>query len=728
MLDIQSSPGTPKYAFDTRDEVIVNGVSYRPQARRDWGYIFSRTDATGVAESFDNGKIAQLVQKGLLTHFRGAFLPEEVRKRDLQNSTIISAVTGRVAEGMKFRSAFVEAFLELEAKDAIKRTDSAVIRATYALQNRAAKIMGSAEEGQGQTGKHILLPKAPCPSALLRWVRNYQKDGLVGLCDGKARSGNRNRQIGVDELALMSRIIDGYADPSQPTQKAIFDRIEAAFEEKNRERALAGSALLVMPSRETVRQEIKRLDPYQTYLARHGEEAARKKFAPVGNGVQVTRPLERVEIDEWTIDLVALCAQIGLLNHLSDEEKKTLGLHKKKARWILTVAICARTRCIVAMRLSRTASKNSAVQTLEMITRDKGVWTDTFGARSPWNMFGTPELVVSDNGSGFLSFEMRAAMQDLGIRTDRPPAGIPEMRARIERVFRTMSTSLMPLLTGRTFSDVVTKGDANPEDRAALTPDELSEALVRWVVDVYHNSPHEGLDGETPANCWNRLVAEFGVQPPPDMRRRRLVFGTHLTRTLSKKGIRVLGNFYHSEELARWMLRSHNRQLAVRWYHQDIGAIGVQLGDVWVEVPAVMDELRGVSSAVWYHAVRTLRATYQKEAAVARSVVLQAIRDIQAMNEAAMKREGVIVQDWSAENLQKIEDRLLIGFDVCDDEPVPDAGESWGTELPLPFDMVGEASAEEIVSVDEQPNKFTDEKPATEDFGGDADAWTNESK
>lgn len=728
MLDVQSSPGTPKFAFDTRDEVIINGVSYRPQAQRDWGYVFTRTDATGVAESFDNGKLAQLVQKGLLMHNRGAFLPEAVRNGDLLNSTIISSVTGRIAEGMKFRSAFVEAFLELEAEGKINRTDSAVILSTSALQNRAAQIMGTAEEEPGQTGKHILLPKPPCPSALLRWVRNFQNDGLAGLCDGKCRSGNWHRRIGVDELAFMSPYVDEYADPSRPTQKTIFDNIEAAFIEENHRRELSGLSLLVMPSRETVRQEILRLDPYHTYLARYGEAAARKKFAPVGKGLQVTRPLERVEIDEWTVDLVALCAQVGLLDHLTDEEKKALGLNKKKARWILTVAICATTRCIVAMRLSRTASKSSAVQTLEMITQDKGVWADIFGARSPWNMWGTPELVVTDNGSAFISFEMRAAMQDLGIRAERAPAGLPELRGRIERVFRTMSTALMPLLTGRTFSDVVAKGDANPEDRAALTPEELSEALVRWVVDIYHNRPHEGLDGETPANCWNRLVAEYGVQPPPDLRRCRLVFGTRLKRTLSKKGICVLGNYYHSEDLARWMLRSADRQLAVRWHHQDIGAIAVQLDNDWVEVPAVMDELRGVSSTVWYHAVQNLRATYHDEAKVARPVVLQAIRDIQAMNKAAIEREKLIVQDWSAENIQKIEDRLMIGFEVGDDDPVSDGGESWGTDLSMPFDAFNDAPTAEIVSVDEQPNKFNDETPAADESGGDADAWTNESK
>lgn len=77
MFDIQPTSQTPKYAFGMHDEILVQGISYRPQARRDWVFIPARTDHTGVAESFDAGKLAHLVQKGLLRHNKGAFLPAD---------------------------------------------------------------------------------------------------------------------------------------------------------------------------------------------------------------------------------------------------------------------------------------------------------------------------------------------------------------------------------------------------------------------------------------------------------------------------------------------------------------------------------------------------------------------------------------------------------------------------------------------------------------------------
>jgi putative transposase len=301
-------------------------------------------------------------------------------------------------------------------------------------------------------------------------------------------------------------------------------------------------------------------------------------------------------------------------------------------------------------------------------------------------------------------------MQDLGIRAERAPAGLPEMRVRIERLFRTMSTSLMPLLTGRTFSDVVSKGDANPESQAALTVEEVSEALVRWIVDVYHNNPHEGLNGQTPANCWKRVVEAYGVQPQPDMHRRRVVFGARFTRKVTKKGICVLGVQYHSDALARWMPHTNELNISVRWHRDDIGAIAVNVDGEWVEVPSVLEDMRGVRAEIWHGAVRSLRASFRDEAEISRPVVLQAIRDIEAMNGAAMKRQGLIVQDFSAENLKKMEDHLMIGFAVSSEETIPE-GPRWGLEL-------GTASSNAKASVAHPDDP-------TEDHGG---AWTNEAK
>ena len=88
------------------------------------------------------------------------------------------------------------------------------------------------------------------------------------------------------------------------------------------------------------------------------------------------------------------------------------------------------------------------------------------------------------------------------------------------------------MLIGRTFSNSVERGDYPSEDWAALTDDELAEIFTLFIVDIYHNTPHSGLKGETPANAWKRLSNEQNVTPPPNANARRFVFGLPHSRKL----------------------------------------------------------------------------------------------------------------------------------------------------------------------------------------------------
>ncbi|MEP1539320.1 MAG: transposase family protein [Paracoccaceae bacterium] len=167
----------------------------------------------------------------------------------------------------------------------------------------------------------------------------------------------------------------------------------------------------------------------------------------------MTRPLERVEIDEWTVDVITFMTSTGMYALMSDEDKRSLGLYvedeqdlddpklrKKLGRWTLTAAICCATRCIVGMVLSRNPGSEAAVQLLEMITTNKGAWSDAVGALTSWDMHGTPELIVFDGGAAFKSQRFRMAVNDLGVMWEMAMNGVPENRGTIERVFRTFAT------------------------------------------------------------------------------------------------------------------------------------------------------------------------------------------------------------------------------------------------------------------------------------------------
>lgn len=71
---------------------------------------------------------------------------------------------------------------------------------------------------------------------------------------------------------------------------------------------------------------------------------------------------------------------------------------------------------------------------------------------------------------------------------------------------------------------------------------ELARSLVLYDVYVHHNTPHEGLLGETPRAAWQRLMLQGAgfSRVTPGAHQQRAIFGIPLTRTLSKRGIRVL--------------------------------------------------------------------------------------------------------------------------------------------------------------------------------------------
>jgi len=296
----------------------------------------------------------------------------------------------------------------------------------------------------------------------------------------------------------------------------------------------------------------------------------------------------------------------------------------------------------------------------------------------------------------------------------------------------------MPRLSGRTFSNSVKRGDYESKKRAALTPEEFCSVLVRYIVDVYHRTPHSGLNGETPLDCWNRLVEKFGVQPPPDLGRRRLIFGQELERTVTRQGITVLGVRYHSEALARFMTRAQERKVSIRWYPEDIGAIWVDLDGRWCEIPAVFDRYRGVSAQEWLDAAAEIRAQNAKNAEVDFAVVRQALDFIKKTNGDAMSRVGLIVSDWSEKRTAYEEDRLFIGFKTSETEaqnPYDGQRSAWGTGLPTsgsaptaPAEENSQPEVEDFSSGSFGTFQFSDHQPGDDADPANDDDWTLEDE
>lgn len=105
---------------------------------------------------------------------------------------------------------------------------------------------------------------------------------------------------------------------------------------------------------------------------------------------------------------------------------------------------------------------------------------------------GVPKRLFVDNGSAYRGHHLALVCAKLGITLIHARAYQPESKGKQERWFRTVRMQLLPLLT-----------DA---DTANL--DALNRRLWAWVESEYHQSPHRGLESETPLDRWSRCSDE----------------------------------------------------------------------------------------------------------------------------------------------------------------------------------------------------------------------------
>jgi putative transposase len=331
------------------------------------------------------------------------------------------------------------------------------------------------------------------------------------------------------------------------------------------------------------------------------------------------------------------------------------------------------------MILSRTASVESTIRLLEMAVTEKKKFADGVAALTPYDIAGTPDWIFMDGGPAFNNGEFRAVMKDLEVELELPPGGLPHLRGMVERMFRNVDQKLIARFEGRTFPNVVDKGDYDSVGRAGLTIDELGCALIRYVVDCHHNTPQAALGGETPRSCYMRLTKEHGVTPCPDDHRRRNVFGIDIERTLSAAGIRFLGIQYRSKQLQAHFMKVKNARLNCRVYAGNLGAISVKIGKSLLTVKAP-PEFHKVDAETWVGAEKILQRRGAHMKKITRPIVLAAIEDFNRLAETGRRRADISDVPMSRNALLNAERSIKIFAKFPDelDDAADDGGDLYG--------------------------------------------------
>lgn len=671
------------FSLDLQHRITIRGAELRFVCFSNGVATFHAAENPRYTVHYELAELNRMNRTGEITVVPYALLPEHLRPIPVveNDDALLAGQSPAQRKRVAYRYAMVRAFEDLKAQKVVTGDDKSIAANMDAIRAAAEPYFQEEmpdpefsdqlrrwQEGNGRKPRTPIATQypGPCsPRGLRGWASLYRKGGKIALIDRSAKQGCAGSTFSVEELSLLSEVVrKEYLTTQRKTQTSVAMDVKIRFSAENERRKAEGLPPLRIPGRDTVRGFIRRFDVFSSYVARHGFEKAMQKMRPVKDGVQVSRPLERVEMDEQKIDLISAMAYSGLLALFDEEELKRLGLLDKTKRWWVVVAIDCRTRCILGMVLTCEPRSSAALKCLRMVVSDKGEFANMVGAQAPWSIFGTPETLVTDNGSAFKSLPFTSACTDLGITAIQTIAGMPSMRGIGERVFGTVSINLMPRLSGRTFSNVSEREDYKAEKSACLSLEDVAKILVRWVVDIYHNTLHDGLKNRTPLQQWEADLRNGNtpLRTAPNLRRKHIALGVALARVLQKDGIRVMNIQYQSIELAEHYLKHGKQTLEVRWNEENLGTIEVHLVDGWQTVPAIIDTFQGVHASNWLRACRSLKSSDPKRKEWEIDIAMAAIRDIEAMNTNAKAAFHILDHDWSEERLQKVEAEALTSF------------------------------------------------------------------
>lgn len=679
---------TMRFRLSETDCVTISGADHVLKSQDADGIILQRLDAKDICLPFSHAEFVRLLAAPDVSLKRSHFSSPSAARRLQNDQRYLASLAAPTRDQVLWREAWIGAVIAACRAGEVKRTEASLAAFMPTLTLRVAEIERKSQRPftPARVGRPVELRDPPSAKTLLRWLRRYEQLGATPLALLRKRrcASTYHQRFCAEATSLIRKGLANYLVRGGPKPARIIKDITDDFRAANEKRALDGKAALPIPCANSIRAAINKLDAFEVVAQRDGLEVARRKFGFYENGLSAEHPLQRVEIDDWEIDLMTLLGESGVLDHLDEDQRAKLDVGR---RWICVAIDCA-TRVVLGFRIADKPSTVAAIDVLKMITEDKTPIAVASGCGSGWSQHGTPGAAVTDQGPTLISPLFRTAVADLGASSECPPAGVPRLRGRIERLFGTFALDLAAMLIGRTFSNPVERGDYPSERVAAYTDDELAKILTLFIVDIYHNSPHGGLNRETPANAWKRLASEQGVSPPPDANHRRVVFGLEVTRRLDRHGVRAFGINYACPELQTLLMQGQQRKVAIRIDPQDLTHVSVLIGHEWHTAQAVSRAVWGLSLDDWQRIVRDLRTRFRDEGKLNEHIISAARKKIRNIDAQARALRRVMPMQLSAADLDRAERHLFLGLEIG-----PEGTAATGAASEAAIDLLGDVIA-----------------------------------
>lgn len=316
----------------------------------------------------------------------------------------------------------------------------------------------------------------PGASTVASWVKLWldggRKDGALMPAIKKARYVS-GLDPEVDRI-VMESIQRVYMNRQRHSMKAVCADVLVSIKHYNEGK----EKQLEVPSDETIRRVIQRIDLFARDKARYGAPFAQRRHRAVGRAFHTEEVLEVAMGDGQVMDII-----------LVDQEGQDIG------RPFLTAIIDVHSRCILSAYVSL-APFSGATLLKAMSEAVVG------GTNRP---AGIMNKLIVDNGAdyrhaGFVRFCSR-----LNIIVEPCPPRTPNAKAMIERFFKTMNQDLIHKFPGTTFSSPTSRGDYQSQKLARMRIEDIRKHLRVWIDEVYHVSVHRSL-GRAPIDAWKRGV------------------------------------------------------------------------------------------------------------------------------------------------------------------------------------------------------------------------------
>ena len=422
------------------------------------------------------------------------------------------------------------------------------------MRYHAVKPLLEAPRINSQVLKEVAAGTGRHPSTIYRWLQRYRQEGQqTALIPAKTGVEPGHSRLKPEVEAIIGAAI----------KERYLTRNRVRATQLQRDIALrCRSAGVPVPHVNTIRNRISHIEPRTLVEGRSGKRAAREQFEAIqGHFPGADRPLAVVQIDHTKLDIIVV----------DEIDRKPL------VRPWFTVAIDVFSRVVAGFYLSLEApGAASTGMCLSCAILPKDTLLAKWGITTPWRVWGKMAALHCDNGRDFRGAMLRQACQQYGIEQLFRPVRRPHYGGHIERLMGTFAREIHTL-PGTTFANPGERKDYDSERHSALTISELELWLARYIVEIYHQKPHVGLDGRTPISVYEEGIIRTGL---PEVcineERLRLDFMPVEQRAVTVNGI-VLDNIsYFHDVLRPWINtkdKNGRRQFAVRRDPRDISVI-----------------------------------------------------------------------------------------------------------------------------------------------------------